>query len=115
VLYEKGIDTGRLSRDHMLCELYPGSSYASPAPRHRGTRAPYTDDSDYILVNFCQALPAVTRPKVPATIPAGAALLFDGPHWMTYPAYAYEGLSKVDRDAIARDDYRLEVFRAPAR
>lgn len=114
VLYEKGIDTAQLSRDQMLCELYPGTSYASPAPLNRTTRAPYADDRDYILLNFCQALPAVTRPRTTSTIPAGATLLFDGPHWMTYPAYAYEGLIKVDRDAIRKDGYRLEVFRAPA-
>ena len=115
VLYAMGIDMERVPQDRKLCELYPGTSYASPGPLNRVTRSPYTGDNDYILLNFCQALPSVAMPKPVAEIPAGAALLFDGPHWMTYPAYAYEGLNKADRNAIAKDDYRLEVFRAPPR
>jgi hypothetical protein len=114
VLYGLGIDTTRLPPERMLCELYPGTWYASPAPLNRATRSPYTEGNDDVLLNFCQALPAVTRPKQPAAIPAGATVVFDGPHWMTFPAYAYEGLIRVDREAIRRDGYRMQVFTAPA-
>ncbi|HUK35497.1 MAG TPA: hypothetical protein VLV86_16385 [Vicinamibacterales bacterium] len=110
VLYAMGIDTEHLSPDHMLCELYPGTSYSSPGPVNRTTREPFTDRRDYVLLNFCQALPAVPRPKQPAVVPSGATRVFDGPHWMTFPAYAYEGLSREDREAIRRDAYRLQVF-----
>ena len=66
-----------------------------------------------MLLNFCQALPAVPRPRETATIPADATRIFDGPHWMSFPAYAYEGLIKADRDALRREDYRLQVFSLP--
>ena len=110
VLYAMGVDTERLTPDHKLCELYPGTSYASPGPLNRTTREPYDVRTDYVLLNFCQALPAVPRPKQAASIPAGTTRLFDGPYWMTFPAYAYEGLTREDRAAIRRDGYRLQVF-----
>jgi hypothetical protein len=111
VLYELGIDTSKLTADQMLCELYPGTSYASPGPLDRATNAPYTNDSRYVLLNFCQALPSIPNPRVRAAIPAGTTRIFDGPHWMSFPAYAYEGLIKADRDAMQRDAYRLQVYK----
>jgi hypothetical protein len=111
VLYEFGIDMSKVAPDRMLCELYPGTSYASPGPLNRATNAPYTNDGNYVLLNFCQALPSVPSPRVHAAIPANAARIFDGPHWMSFPAYAYEGLIKADREAMQRDGYRLQVFR----
>ena len=111
MLYERGIDTSKIAPDRMLCELYPGTSYVSPAPLNRATNAPYTNDGGYVLLNFCQALPAVPSPREHAAIPAGATRVFDGPHWMSFPAYAYEGLIRTDRRAMQRDNYRLQVFR----
>jgi hypothetical protein len=99
-----------LGSDGLLCELYPGRSYASPAPLNRTTRAPTSARRDYVLLNFCQALPAVPWPKHPAAMPSGATQRFDGPHWMAFPAYAYEGLTLEEREAIRRDDYRVKVF-----
>jgi hypothetical protein len=112
VLYSMGIDTARVPAGRMLCELVPGTSYASPGPLNRTTNAPYTAASDYVLLNLCQALPGIPRPRETASIPAGATRLFDGPHWMSFPAYAYEGLIKVDREAMRRENYRTQVFRA---
>ena len=110
VLYAMGIDTTKLPPDRKLCELYPGTSYASPGPINRATNAPYIDDTSYVLLNFCQALPEVPRPRERAPIPANATRLFDGPHWMSFPAYAYEGLIKADREAMRRENYRLQVY-----
>jgi hypothetical protein len=111
VLYAMGIDTTKVAADRKLCELYPGTSYASPGPLDRATSAPYTNDGGYVLLNFCQALPEVPRPRVSETIPASASRVFDGPHWMAFPAYAYEGLIKADREAMRRENYRLQVYR----
>jgi hypothetical protein len=113
VLYAMRIDTEKLPPDRKLCELYPGTAYASPGPIDRVTNAPYTTDTDYLLLNFCQALPEVPRPRENAAIPPNATRVFDGPHWMSFAAYAYEGLIKVDREAIRRENYRLQVYRTP--
>jgi len=115
VLYEFGIDTSRLPPGRMPCELYEGTSYASPSPLDRATNAPYTGDADYLLLNFCQALPSVPQPREHAAIPSDATRLFDSPHWMSFPAYAYEGLVRSDREAMRRDGYRMQVFRVSAR
>jgi hypothetical protein len=111
VLYDFGIDTDGLAADRKLCELVPGTGYASPGPLNRATNAPYGSDSGFVLLNFCQALPAIPRPRETAKIPSGATRVFDGPHWMSFPAYTYEGLIKVDRDAMRREDYRLQVYK----
>ncbi|HXD75757.1 MAG TPA: hypothetical protein VN628_18550, partial [Vicinamibacterales bacterium] len=110
VLYALGIDTTKVPREQQLCELYPGTEYASPGPIDRATNAPYTNDSSWVLVNFCQALPEVPRPRLVAHVPPSARRVFDGPHWMSFPAYAYEGLIEEDREAMARERYRLQVF-----
>jgi len=112
VLYALRIDTTRVSGDRKLCELCPGTSYASPGPLDRDTQYPYTDaGNNYILVNFCQALPQVPRPRIPAVINEPVTLIYDGPHWMTFQAYAFEGLAPPDRAAMREHDYRVRVFR----
>jgi hypothetical protein len=113
ILYSLGIDTARLPPNRMLCELSPGSSYASPAPLDRVTGYPYSSAANYQLVNFCQALPSIPRPRRPAAVSAGATLVYDGPHWMTFPAYAFEGLTPGDRAAMAAIGYRVRVFVVP--
>ena len=114
VLYWLRIDTTRLPPDRMRCELVPGTSYASPGPLDRATRYPYSAASNYLLINFCQALPTLPRPRTRAEIREGATLLYDGPHWMTFPAYGFEGLLPADRDAIVREGYRVRAYRLSA-
>ena len=113
VLYSLRIDTTRLLPDRMRCELVPGTSYASPGPLDRATRYPYTGATNYVLINFCQALGLQTSPPPPTTgaeIGEGATL-YDGPHWMTFPAYGFEGLPPAARDAMTRNGYRVRAYR----
>lgn len=117
VLYSLRIDTTRVPLDQMRCELALGqylSRYASPGPLDRATRYPYTSDSHYFLVNFCQALGLVIAPPPPSTGGiANATLLYDGPHWMTFPAYGFEGLPPDARDALVQNRYRVRAYRLP--
>ena len=109
-LYALGIDTDRVPDDHKLCELNPGTGYASPGPLSRTTGYPYTTTRSYLLLNFCQALMTVPRPRIHAEIRNDATLIYDGPHWMTFPAYAFEGLTHADRAAMRDNDYRVRAF-----
>ena len=111
VLYALGIDTTRLSEDQMLCELNPGTWYASPAPLDRVTGYPYTSSDRFLLLNFCQALMVVPQPRLTAAIRPDARLIYDGPHWMSFPAYAFEGLTHADRAAMADNNYRVRAYR----
>jgi hypothetical protein len=116
VLYALGIDTTRLPSDRMHCEFTgPQSSFsASPGPLDRRTRYPYTSDTNLWLLNFCHAenMSQAPKPSWRERAPAGAVSeLFDGPHWLTYPAYEYEGLAPVARHAVANGNYRIRVYR----
>ncbi len=110
ILYSLGIDTTRLSPDRMVCELTTGTSYASPGPLDRVTRYPYSDETNYLLVNFCQGPPSLPRPRLNVDRSTGTEL-YDGPHWLTFPAYTFEGFPPAARDAMMRDGYRVRVFR----
>ena len=90
----------------MVCELTPGTSYASPGPLNRTTRFPYGAGGDYVLVNFCQGPPS-GRFYVDAP---GYRQIFDGPHWLTYPAYGYEGFAPDARAEITRGGYRVQAY-----
>jgi len=115
VLYALRIDTTRLPHDHMHCEFHgtTRSSVDSPGPLDRHTRYPYTTDTNFWLLNFCQALglTAAPKPSWRESPPASATLIFDGPHWMTFPAYGYEGLPPDARKALVNDGYRVRAYR----
>lgn len=112
VLYALRIDTTRLPAERMACELAPGTWYASPGPLNRATRYPYTDATNYRLVNFCQALGLTSPPPPPSGMEVSdGVLLVDGPHWMTYPAYGFEGLPPDVRAAVAGNRYRVRAYR----
>jgi hypothetical protein len=109
VLYTLKIDTTRLSPERMICELTEGTSYASPGPFDRTTRAPYSDRTDYLLVNFCQGAPS-RRLRIDTV---GMRRIFDGPHWLSFPAYSYEGLTPDERAEIVDGSYRVQAFEPP--
>ena len=112
VLYTLGIDTTRLDPAQMRCELTEGTSYASPGPLDRRTRYPYTEASNYVLVNFCQGPPSLPRPAGVTTVQHGT-LLFEGPHWLTFPAYGFELMGPTERAAMVETDYRVAAYRVP--
>jgi hypothetical protein len=113
VAYQIGADTTRIAAGNMPCELEPWGilyDYASPPPLNRATGAPYSRASNYFLVNFCFGKP---RPGVfdPIAAPAGARLVYEAPHFLTFPAYGFEGYRPEERrDLIARR-YTVRAFR----
>ena len=113
VLYAFGVDTAKLTDDQMPCELNPGTGYQSPTPLDRATGYPYRSANDVVLLNFCQALMSIPRPRVHAQISDASTLIFDGPHWMSFPAYGFEGLIHADRAAMRSQDYRVRIYRLP--
>jgi hypothetical protein len=119
VLYALRIDTTRLPVDRMRCELKSGgydSPTASPGPLDRKTRYPYTGDTGFRLVNFCQPIGILNVPEPPAigAEESVASLVFDGPHWATFPAYGFEGVPPDARKALVRNGYRVRAYRLPA-
>jgi hypothetical protein len=37
-------------------------------------------------------------------------VVFDAPHFMTYPAYQFEGLRPEEREIVAERRYRVRVY-----
>lgn len=110
VLYALRIDTKRVPPDRLRCEFAPATSYRSPGPLNRDTRYPYTNEAaDTTLRNFCQGAPAPTGRAAAADRPGGS-LVFDAPHFLTFPAYGFEGFSPQAREALVHGDYRVRVY-----
>jgi hypothetical protein len=108
VLYALGIDTSRVPPDRVWCEFAPGTPYASPGPLNRTTRSPYHESSDVVLINFCQDFSAGRR-TLPAD-PSDRVLLYEGRHWLTFPAYTYEGFIPEARRALIDHPLRVRAY-----
>jgi hypothetical protein len=110
VLYTLGINTAMLPASHMRCELDPVYySYASPAPLNRRTGYPYRRSADYLLINFCQGTPAQQAQASPP-IDRRATMLYRAPHFMTFPAYGFEGLAPEHRRLMRERAYEVIVY-----
>ena len=108
VLYAFHVDSARIPVSQSRCDLATTTTTFSPGPLDRETRYPYDDDSNYVLINFCHGPP---RPDPPPPIEETGELLFDGPHFLTSPAYAFEGFSPDERDRMTRHAYRVRLYR----
>jgi hypothetical protein len=112
VAYRLGIDTARVAEVDMPCEMDMRGrpfAYSSPPALNAETGYPYTNASAYLLVNFCFGWPAggeyqAVRP------PRDARLLFEGPHFLTFPAYSFEGFGPEDRHDLVARRYAVRVY-----
>ena len=112
-LYALGINSALIPAADRRCDLESGYEYESPAPLNRRTGAPYSARADYRLVNFCMGAPAPAPPP-PDEAPPNMRLRFGAPHFMTFRAYGFEGLTPDQRDAMVRRRYGLRVYEADA-
>ncbi|MBZ5560501.1 MAG: hypothetical protein LAO77_24870 [Acidobacteriia bacterium] len=109
VLYALGIDTARLPAGAMRCELQSIATYASPPPLNRSTGYPYSNGTDYVLDNFCQGFPGRTENLELKR--EHLELAYQGPHFMGFPAYGFEGLGPEDRMLMRERAYTVRVYR----
>lgn len=115
VAYQLGADTGRIAERDMPCELEPWGilyRYASPPPVNRATGEPYTNASNFFLVNFCFGLPKAGAFTAIAA-PPGGRLVSEGPHFLTFPAYGFEGCRPEDRRELIARHYTVRAYRTP--
>ncbi|MBI3493394.1 MAG: hypothetical protein HY047_16680 [Acidobacteria bacterium] len=111
VLYQFAIDTARVPATQKVCEMSPvNGTYESPPSRDRGVGPPATDMTKYLLINFCQGFPTSEASR-PLPTADEATLLFDAPHFMAFPAYAFEGFNAEDRRALRENAYRVRIYR----
>ncbi|MBI3491206.1 MAG: hypothetical protein HY047_05400 [Acidobacteria bacterium] len=117
VAYRIGVDTRRVAERDRPCELEPWGllyQYTSPPPLNAATNAPYSSASNYFLVNFCFGLPK-PAPFTPIPAPRDARLLYEAPHFLTFPAYGFEGCRSEERRELAARRYTVRAYRTADR
>lgn len=78
-----------------------------PRPPDRYTAAP----PDSLLLLNCTFLYPLLRPGCyPISLPAGYRLAFDGPHFLTLPAYGFEGFTPSMRTQLRQCRFRCRVY-----
>jgi hypothetical protein len=110
VLYSLGIDTARLPPGAMRCDLQSTATYVSPPPLNRKTGYPYSNRTDYVLDNFCQGFPQAEETLNPEPGTLNPELLYSAPHFMTFPAYGFEGLGPDDRRLMSARAYMVRAW-----
>jgi hypothetical protein len=109
VLYANRIASRGVNPLSKVEELEKCNIIGSPPALDLKTNVPYTDDYDFILVNFCHFFP-VNKADGDYKPSANARLIFNGPHFQGFRAYQYEGLSIEDREIIQGRDLRISIY-----
>jgi len=111
VLYTLGIDSAQVPPRQKICEMDPvNATYDSPPPRDRARGYPKTDADRYVLLNFCQGFPGEKENTENRKLNTDSTLKYDGPHFLSFPAYTYEGFNEEDRHALQTPGYRVSVY-----
>ncbi len=93
------------------CETGPFMKYYSPGAFNIRTNAPYTMKNNYILVNFGFFSPGSPKDEFfPYSPPEGARLVYEAPHFMTFPAYVYEGFTPEYRELFIKRNYKVRIY-----
>jgi hypothetical protein len=72
-------------------------------------------DSLTVLVNFALLYPLIAKTHRPSPVfDTTARMVFDGPHYRTFPAYQFEGLAPAERAETRRRQFRLRIVRLAA-
>jgi hypothetical protein len=72
-------------------------------------------DSLTVLVNFALLYPLIAQTRLTTlAIATPARVVFDGPHYRTFPAYQFEGLAPGERAETRRRQFRLRIVRIAA-
>jgi hypothetical protein len=110
VLYTLGIDSAQVPPNQKICEMDPvNATYDSPPPRDRALGYPKAGPDEYLLLNFCQGFPVLPGRNLELRT-ENLELKFDGPHFLSFPAYTYEGFNEEDRQGLQAPGYRVRVY-----
>lgn len=110
VLYKYGIATSNIPSSQIYYESTPLRSIPSPEPFSKKTNFPYKNQNNFILVNFCYFYPIdyIYNPYKPKS---SQSKIISYPHFLTYPAYTFEGFNPEEREILINRKYKIEVFK----
>jgi hypothetical protein len=90
-------------------EVEPAWVPNSPPPSRQSRETYYTNRQDLILVNFVTMI-STPEKHVPYVPPDGYHLLFCAPHYLTFPAYYFEGYGVEDRERLKARKYQVRIY-----
>ncbi|TGD79726.1 hypothetical protein [Hymenobacter wooponensis] len=79
----------------------------SPPP---GLARPAAVPSSLLLVNFTYPYPMPLTGCAAVAAPSGGHLLYAGPHFLTFPAYAFEGFTPAERQHLRSCNFQCRVY-----
>ena len=109
VLYREGVWTLRQPPERMLYEFPPFRPIQSPPGWSRGGQR-YREEPRLVLVNFAYFAPVLAAEHQAFHPPPGARLRFDGPHFLAFPAYGFEGHAPAERQALWSFAPRIQIW-----
>lgn len=115
MLYKYKIDNRKFSQQHFYNEtdsiLYP---LFSPNELNNQTNYPYTNDTNFLLIN-CALITPITDPNdYKKFIPSKELTLITSlPYYFTFPAYAFEGLTDIERKHVKERKYKVQFYKTP--
>jgi hypothetical protein len=104
-LYAHEIES-MINEDDIVCETEAMTILSSTFLPGRATAM--GDKSKYKLVNFCYFYPL--GDDYNAYSPYGYSLLYKGRHFISFPAYGFEGHSIRERRLLRDRNYQLEIY-----
>jgi len=110
ILYKYHIFTYNLSDDKFIYESNPLRKIDSPVAWNMVNNYPYNKENNYTLVNFEYFYDFVSEYK--KFIPGGnMKLIYSAPHFLSLPAYQFEGFSPSERKALSDRKYEMKIYR----
>ena len=93
-----------IASDNIVNETEPFYIIKSPPSIDAKTNRPYRSERNFKLVNFCYFYPILDEFKS-YDISDNEKLIYSRKHFLSFPAYAYEGCSIKERN------YKIAIYK----
>jgi hypothetical protein len=115
VLYKQGVRGEHIRADfsNMATETREKCIIFLPTPGFAENGRSIVALRDLILVNFCYYHP-LGEDFTPYSPPVGYELVYRGRHFLSYPAYGYEGYTVKERKYLKERDYKVYIYERPS-
>ncbi|RAK65766.1 hypothetical protein DLM85_13680 [Hymenobacter edaphi] len=111
VLSQYHLNTNTASKVRYVNEVgkSPGFKYDIPEPArlNEASTAPTTDS--LTLINFAFLFPMKHLTPAPDLAKLGSQVLFDGPHFLNFRAYQFEGFTIAERELIRASKFHFQI------
>lgn len=110
VLYKLGINTERIDPKNLIAESKPYLHFLSPPPINFKTEEPYKLENNFLLANFFSFYPLEKGDFKPFVPPANTKVVYQKPHFNTFPAYTFEAYSIPEREWAKQRRYQVSIY-----